>query len=584
MTLKQLVRAALVTVLCLCAGLAPTPDPDRVYRLLRAAYADGDAAAAAAAYHPEAVYEEVYPGHPTTIRQGRAAIEAGFKQLFAALAPMPGEHPLDLEFRLIKRSSRTGVTVDEGLFRLRHGPGEGARRPTLYGRFETRHAHGGFLLDRSSPADEAVFETAGGPVLLDPASELLAPVFHDRLLGTYRAPDGHTIRITRSQRTLFAYDPAKGTLRALSRENGLLWHAGQHVLDPHGRKTRYSFEPQQDAVTVDTAGASAVLYRRVPGPVREEISFQSGEQTLAGTVLLPAELNARAPGIVLVHGSGPQDRHGYASIIELLAGEFVEAGFVVLTYDKRGVGGSQGDWTRAGFPTLAADAAAALAVLSRHPRVDARRLGLGGSSQAGWVIAAAIDQGAQPASVFLLGAAGAAMTVMEQNLYNTGVQMRCSGLGAADIALALDQQRAFFEARRRPDQQSRAALAAISARAQAIPAIRPWLFPASPDPGPRSEWYDVLDPDFDPLPVWAGYRSPALFLFGANDDATDATLAAARLAAGPSDRLRVVEVVPGAQHLGLASTGPCDSLETLDRFHPAILGALRRWARQVAAQ
>ena len=146
----------------------------------------------------------------------------------------------------------------------------------------------------------------------------------------------------------------------------------------------------------------------------------------------------------MIHGSGPQDRDGYASIIAVLADQLASSGRVVLTYDKRGSGGSSGDGTRAGFDQLAADAEAGMMMLSKLKNVDPKRVGLAGSSQAGWVAARAVARGANPADVLLLGAAGAAMSVVEQNLYNTEVRMHCAAISDADVKLALDQQRAFF--------------------------------------------------------------------------------------------------------------------------------------------
>ena len=152
--------------------------------------------------------------------------------------------------------------------------------------------------------------------------------------------------------------------------------------------------------------------------------------------------------------------------------------------------------------------------------IDPRRIGLVGSSQAGWVAATAIRDGARPSDVFLLGAAGTASSVIEQNLYNTRVRMGCAGIAQGDIALALDQQSLFFAARR--DRARAPALDALTTRGNAIPALREWLFPDSKGLD-EAGWYTVLDPNFDPLPVWKAYRGKRTFLFGAEDDSTDSS-------------------------------------------------------------
>ena len=114
-----------------------------------------------------------------------------------------------------------------------------------------------------------------------------------------------------------------------------------------------------------------------PAPVAtREVSFQNGDVTLAGTLLLPAA-PGRRPAVIFVQGSGPEGR--WAN--RYLAGKLAEAGVVALIYDKRGVGASTGDWKGAGFDTLAADAAAGVALLRAQPAVDPARVGLYGHSQ-----------------------------------------------------------------------------------------------------------------------------------------------------------------------------------------------------------
>ncbi len=55
------------------------------------------------------------------------------------------------------------------------------------------------------------------------------------------------------------------------------------------------------------------------------VFFKSGDLDLAGDLYLPGGARGRRPAVVLILGSGPQDRHGYASIIELMARRFADA-------------------------------------------------------------------------------------------------------------------------------------------------------------------------------------------------------------------------------------------------------------------
>ena len=86
----------------------------------------------------------------------------------------------------------------------------------------------------------------------------------------------------------------------------------------------------------------------------EQVRFASGEIELAGTLHLPTGARP-APGIVLIHGSGEEDRGALRHFATLLSSN----GFAALAYDKRGVGRSEGDpdaWRRFSFTDLAADA------------------------------------------------------------------------------------------------------------------------------------------------------------------------------------------------------------------------------------
>lgn len=58
----------------------------------------------------------------------------------------------------------------------------------------------------------------------------------------------------------------------------------------------------------------------------------------------------------------------------------------MLSYDKRGVGKSSGDWREATIDDLAADATAALDFLRAQPGVQADTVGLFGHSEGGWVV------------------------------------------------------------------------------------------------------------------------------------------------------------------------------------------------------
>ena len=123
----------------------------------------------------------------------------------------------------------------------------------------------------------------------------------------------------------------------------------------------------------------------------------------------------RHPALAIVHGSEPGGRDGY----DLLVNFYTSLGYVVLSYDKRGIGDSSGFYierpTPANIDNLAGDAVAALRVLAARRDVDPARLGLVGGSQAGWIIPRAAAK--SPLVRFAVIVAGPAMSSGEEEAY-----------------------------------------------------------------------------------------------------------------------------------------------------------------------
>ena len=106
-----------------------------------------------------------------------------------------------------------------------------------------------------------------------------------------------------------------------------------------------------------------------------------------------------------------------------MADPFLSMGVAVLTYDKRGVGGSTGTYVNVGtarsvevFGDLSDDALACVAALKLRKDIDAERIGLGGNSQAGWIVPLAASRSKDVA--FLVITSGPAVTVGEEMEYS----------------------------------------------------------------------------------------------------------------------------------------------------------------------
>jgi pimeloyl-ACP methyl ester carboxylesterase len=104
---------------------------------------------------------------------------------------------------------------------------------------------------------------------------------------------------------------------------------------------------------------------------------------LAGTLTLPIG-NEPTPAVVLITGSGPQNRDeelfGHRPFL-VLADFLTRRGVAVLRLDDRGTGMSTGEFAKATMLDFAKDIKGAVAWLSRHRRVVPAQIGLIGHSE-----------------------------------------------------------------------------------------------------------------------------------------------------------------------------------------------------------
>ncbi len=163
----------------------------------------------------------------------------------------------------------------------------------------------------------------------------------------------------------------------------------------------------------------ADLFRALPSPFRiqaertpfpdgareERVRFFSDGIELAGTLLFPAG-GGPFPAVLFIPGTGRMDRDGSApgkpaALFRELAYSLAETGIASLRYDKRGVGESKGDLSRASVSDLLSDARAALEFLGSRPEVQS--VFLIGHSE-GALLAPLLAHEAGVAGLILLGA------------------------------------------------------------------------------------------------------------------------------------------------------------------------------------
>ncbi|MCC6360031.1 MAG: alpha/beta hydrolase [Phycisphaerales bacterium] len=130
--------------------------------------------------------------------------------------------------------------------------------------------------------------------------------------------------------------------------------------------------------------------------------------TLAGTLTIPREKRP-VPAVVLISGSGPQDRDesllGHKPFL-VLADHLTRSGIAVLRYDDRGTGASTGAFSAATTDDFAGDAEAAVAFLRERKEIDTKRIGLLGHSEGGLVAPIVAARNGDVAFVVLVAGPG----------------------------------------------------------------------------------------------------------------------------------------------------------------------------------
>ena len=128
--------------------------------------------------------------------------------------------------------------------------------------------------------------------------------------------------------------------------------------------------------------------------------FLSGTTRLSYALDIPVVGSPPYPMVVFGHDSGPNTKNEDKD----WARHLVKNGVAVFRFDKRGVGDSDGVYRR-GFvdpELISGDLVAAVEFVAQDVRVDRSRIGLMGSSQAGWIVPMAASRSEYVAFTMIL--------------------------------------------------------------------------------------------------------------------------------------------------------------------------------------
>jgi pimeloyl-ACP methyl ester carboxylesterase len=230
-------------------------------------------------------------------------------------------------------------------------------------------------------------------------------------------------------------------------ERADLYTAGAALARPAPAEQRIRFVRQHGVVVAaerQWLDAGRVMRsdtaRRIPFRQRSS-GFANGDVLLQGTLYVPATPGPH-PAVVLAHGSEASDRDSFGPIPFAL----VSRGFAVLVYDKRGTGRSTGSWRTVGLEPLAQDVAAGIVWLRKQPGIDPRRVGIYGTSEGGWVAAAASAR--VPGVAFVVTASGGARTKADAYLHKVRRQLEGTPLSPSARDSAVRATVAFLDSSR----------------------------------------------------------------------------------------------------------------------------------------
>lgn len=338
--------------------------------------------------------------------------------------------------------------------------------------------------------------------------------------------------------------------------------------DEQGRLLRLSVPAQRLELAREDIASAATRTAGFSIEGDETIRIPGNGFNIAATLTRPPGPVRPLPAVVLVGGSGPIDRDGFVAgipVVGQMARALVQAGFVVVRYDKRGIGQSGGRADAATLTDYAEDLRAVVNYLERQRRrdVDRRRIAVVGHSEGAWVAMLAASRENKITAVALL--AGGSTTGAE---------------------IVLEQQTHLLQRMKVPQAEAEAKIALQKQIHAALAGDGDWEgVPEELRYQAETPWFQSFLA-FDPARVMRDTRQPVFIMQGALDTQVRpyhadrlAELARARRRNGGVEAI----TVPGVNHLFVsATTGEVDEYAGLAgrEVSTAAMAALSLWLTQ----
>ena len=217
------------------------------------------------------------------------------------------------------------------------------------------------------------------------------------------------------------------------------------------------------------------------------------------------------PGVVYLHGSGPQpkDASRFAAI------SLAKQGIASVIYDKRGVGGSAGEWQGADFEDLARDGIAAAEYLSSIENID--KVGFFGHSQGGWLGPLAASMWDKTA--FVISSAGPAVSPAREAQWGFINNVKHQGGTEEDIAMVRLIVEEWHEGLRSGIWEPYKSISEEAKKESWYEASGLSHLPYPPDPAHMHYYIPFMD--YDPIPVLTNIDVPLYSILTPDDESID---------------------------------------------------------------
>ena len=228
----------------------------------------------------------------------------------------------------------------------------------------------------------------------------------------------------------------------------------------------------------------------------EEVTFANDTQKLVGTLTIPKTGTAPFPAVVIISGSGPQDRDGSTvlNLYRLIAERLSANGVAVLRVDDRGAGKSSIPSKATSYRDLINDSRAAFEFLTHRSEIDGKRIALAGHSEGAETALTIAAEDPRVAAIMSLAGSSRSVdrVLMEQILHGLALNGPVNPSDTSRypaLVTRLDQM--FRDAKTNPK-------------------------PANPD-NDQLSWFREHS-ESDPLALVRRVRVPVLILNGERDD------------------------------------------------------------------